>query len=152
MAAHAHQDYPFEKLVERFAGPRDASLTPLFQVVFSMQEAPVRHVRIGALDVAFEDTPETETEYDLTMNLHRDGAGYGGVLLTRDGVLERGEADEVVEQFHAALDLLLTLPDDAPLGDAGVLSARSRHGRRRPGPSTRLRGRRPTSCRCCRAR
>ena len=54
-----------------------------------MQEAPVRHVRIGALDVAFEDTPETETEYDLTMNLHRDGAGYGGVLLTRDGVLER---------------------------------------------------------------
>ncbi|OXI15956.1 hybrid non-ribosomal peptide synthetase/type I polyketide synthase [Burkholderia sp. AU15512] len=126
MAAHAHQDYPFEKLVERFAGPRDASLTPLFQVVFSMQEAPVRHVRIGALDVAFEDTPETETEYDLTMNLHRDGAGYGGVLLTRDGVLERGEADEVVEQFHAALDLLLTLPDDAPLGDAGVLSAAQR--------------------------
>ncbi|RQT16294.1 non-ribosomal peptide synthetase/type I polyketide synthase [Burkholderia contaminans] len=126
MAAHAHQDYPFEKLVERYAGPRDASLTPLFQVVFSMQEAPVRHVRIGALDVAFEDTPETETEYDLTMNLHRDGAGYGGVLLTRDGALERGEADEVVEQFHAALDLLLTLPDDAPLGDAGVLSAAQR--------------------------
>ncbi|HHL4080948.1 amino acid adenylation domain-containing protein [Burkholderia sola] len=126
MAAHAHQDYPFEKLVERFAGPRDTSLTPLFQVVFSMQEAPVRHVRIGGLDVAFEDTPETETEYDLTMNLHRDGAGYGGVLLTRDGALERGEADEVIEQFQAALDLLLTLPDDAPLGDAGVLSAAQR--------------------------
>ncbi|WP_175001109.1 non-ribosomal peptide synthetase, partial [Burkholderia lata] len=126
LAAHAHQDYPFEKLVERFAGPRDTSLTPLFQVVFSMQEAPVRNVRIGALDVAFEDTPETETEYDLTMNLHRDGAGYGGVLLTRDGALERGEADEVVEQFQAALDLLLTLPDDAPLGDAGVLSAAQR--------------------------
>ncbi|WP_175671503.1 non-ribosomal peptide synthetase/type I polyketide synthase [Burkholderia ambifaria] len=126
MAAHTHQDYPFEKLVERFAGPRDTSLTPLFQVVFSMQEAPVRNVRIGALDVAFEDTPETETEYDLTMNLHRDGAGYGGVLLTRDGALERGEADEVVEQFQAALDLLLTLPDDAPLGDAGVLSAAQR--------------------------
>lgn len=126
MAAHAHQDYPFEKLVERFAGARDTSLTPLFQVVFSMQEAPVRHVRIGGLDVEFEEVTETETEYDLTMNLYRDGEGYGGVLLTRDGVLERGEAGEVIEQFRAALDLLLTLPDDAPLGDAAVLSAAQR--------------------------
>ncbi|UVS84492.1 amino acid adenylation domain-containing protein [Burkholderia glumae] len=122
MNAQAHQDYPFEKLVERHAGARDASLTPLFQVVFSMQEPPTRAIRIGELEVAHESTPETHTEYDLTMNLHRDGDAYAGMLLAREGVFAAGALDDLRERFEEALDALLGGTHDTPLARHDVLS------------------------------
>ncbi|MDE1715951.1 amino acid adenylation domain-containing protein [Chromobacterium amazonense] len=122
LEAQTHQDYPFEKLVEEHAGPRNASLTPLFQAVFSMQEEPTESMKLGELEVLFDEVKETETEYDLTINMFHRGSTYGGMLQHRAGLFEAERVEQMRQQFLRALDLLLSLPDDTPIEQLTLLS------------------------------
>ena len=60
LEAFAHQDLPFEKLVEVLRPPRDVANTPLFQVAFGVQNAPEPHftgdrLRITGMNLPAED-------------------------------------------------------------------------------------------------
>lgn len=126
LAAQSNQDYPFEKLVEQHAGPRNASLTPLFQVVFSMQEEPTHDFALGDVEISFQEVREVEAEYELTLNLFRRGAAFSGVLQYRAGLFEDDTTEQMMEQFRYAV-MLMTAQTEMPLHDVCLLPEARRH-------------------------
>jgi amino acid adenylation domain-containing protein len=80
LAAYAHQDLPFEKLVEEVQPERNLSYTPLFQIAFAYQNTPHHELKIpGVLVTPVEKSVET-TKFDLHLSVNSAGEGIEATL------------------------------------------------------------------------
>ncbi|MFF6918408.1 amino acid adenylation domain-containing protein [Streptomyces sp. NPDC012466] len=127
LGAYAHQDVPFDRVVERLQPERSAARHPLFQVVLSYQDFEAR-AELSGLHVRREPVDFGVAKFDLTFNLveHRTDAGrFAGI----DGDLEydvalydRTTAESVVRRLLTLLDAAVAAPD-APVGGHDLLDA-----------------------------
>src|SRR6185295_555341 len=78
LSAFAHQDMPFEKLVEEIAPQRDASRTPLFDVLFALQNVEVPSVELPELRMAPLQGQGGAAKFDLSLVLGAGERGIGG--------------------------------------------------------------------------
>src|SRR4029079_8817622 len=80
LGAFAHQDVPFERLVEELAPQRDPARSPLFQVLLVLQNVGGGELR--AADLAFQplDLAGTTAKFDLSLSLTESRDGLLGVL------------------------------------------------------------------------
>src|SRR5205085_7626370 len=65
--AYAHQDLPFEKLVEQLQPKRDLSRTPIFQVMFVLQNAPMSSFDLPALRLNLFQADAHTSKFDLIL-------------------------------------------------------------------------------------
>jgi amino acid adenylation domain-containing protein len=75
LAAFAHQEVPFEKLVEELAPERDLGHAPLFQVMLVQQNAPAEPLRLAGLTLIPGDVEGSMSKYDLTLNFQETPDG-----------------------------------------------------------------------------
>jgi amino acid adenylation domain-containing protein len=77
LAAHAHQELPFERLVEELAPPRSLDRSPLFQVMFALQNAPREALALPGLALAAYEPPGGggTAKFDLTLTLFEGDDG-----------------------------------------------------------------------------
>jgi aspartate racemase len=73
--AYAHQDLPFEKLVEELQPERDLSQNPLFQVMFALQNAPRSGLELGELKLSSFSFENKTTRFDLEVHIWELGNG-----------------------------------------------------------------------------
>jgi amino acid adenylation domain-containing protein/non-ribosomal peptide synthase protein (TIGR01720 family) len=79
LGAFAHQDLPFERLVEELEPERNLSRSPLFQVMFILQNTPVVELEMSELSVSSYGLSSGSVQYDLTLSLAESGEGLTGV-------------------------------------------------------------------------
>src|SRR5207244_1789402 len=78
--AYAHQDLPFEVLVRELQPERDLSRTPLFQVMFVLQNTPRQILKMPGLSVSYLGFPTETAKFDLTLSMVETAEGLEGML------------------------------------------------------------------------
>jgi amino acid adenylation domain-containing protein len=80
LGAYAHQDLPFEYLVEQFQPERNLSHSPLVQVIFSFEAAPPRMTEVPGLAVTILDKENRAAKFDLSLYASDRGSEVVGTL------------------------------------------------------------------------
>jgi amino acid adenylation domain-containing protein len=80
LGAYAHQDLPFERLVEELHPSRDLSRTPLFQVMFALQNAPAEPLDLPGLECRVLEVDAGTARVDLMLSMVEDGGSLRGTL------------------------------------------------------------------------
>ncbi|HZO71114.1 MAG TPA: amino acid adenylation domain-containing protein [Ktedonobacteraceae bacterium] len=80
ISAYAHQDLPFEKLVEELNPQRNLSANPLFQVMFSLQPAPNDALHLAGIEWRVLPVQHSTSLFDLSMNLYEMQEKLVGVV------------------------------------------------------------------------
>jgi amino acid adenylation domain-containing protein len=126
IAAHAHQDLPFEKLVEELHQERDLSHNPLFKVMFVFQNVldPVLKFR------GVKSTPvgiNTGTsKFDLTLSLGEREQTLVGFFEYSTDLFERSSIERMIGHFQTLLEGIIADPDQ-PISTLPLLTGAERH-------------------------
>ncbi|MCA2211608.1 MupA/Atu3671 family FMN-dependent luciferase-like monooxygenase [Jidongwangia harbinensis] len=120
-AALAHQDVPFEWLVEQLRPERDLARNPLFDVLFSYRTDEVTAWRLPGCEVTAEPGETGAARFDLTLSLVDGAHGCGGRLEYRTDLFDAGTAGDLGRRFSTVLGAALDAPG-APVGDLPVLA------------------------------
>ncbi len=122
LGAYAHQDAPFERLVQEIAPARDTSRSPLFQVVFALQSAPAGAAQRAGTRRRGVRADGGTAKFDLTLTLAEGSGGLSGAMEFATDLFDGA----TVERMLASLRVLLEgLADRAssPLWELPVLPA-----------------------------
>jgi hypothetical protein len=108
---YAHQDLPFEQLVEELLPRRDLSRAPLFTVAFALQNAPLPELRLPDLTLQPIEVTSGTAKYDLTLNLMETPAGIRGFLEYNTDLFEAATIARTLEHFKNLLEGIAADPD-----------------------------------------
>ncbi|MFF3739348.1 amino acid adenylation domain-containing protein [Streptomyces sp. NPDC002566] len=133
LAAYAHQDLPFETLVDALAPSRSLSRQPLFQTMLVLQNNAAADLALPGLDVETVPVRSGAAKLDLAFELterHGPGGapdGIDAVLEYSSDLFDEATARSMADRF-ARLIGVLTGDPDLPLGrvDALLPSERAR--------------------------
>ncbi|HEV7518703.1 MAG TPA: condensation domain-containing protein, partial [Thermoanaerobaculia bacterium] len=126
MGAYAHQDLPFERLVEELQPERHLSHAPLFQAAFAYQNVPLPAWRIAELAFSLLELDSGAAMFDLMLDLQETPAGLKGWFQYSTDLFDGA----TVARFAAGLEALLTGIVAAPgsrLSALPLLSPAERH-------------------------
>ncbi|HZF89571.1 amino acid adenylation domain-containing protein, partial [Streptomyces sp.] len=131
LAAYAHQDVPFERLVEVLNPERSLARQPLFQVMLALQNTPGAQLRMPGLEIAAAEVPVEVARFDLTVHVQeaRDAegepAGLAGAVEYRTDLFDAATAEAIARRFVRLLDAAVADPR-RPLGDLDLLDDQER--------------------------
>ena len=111
LAAYAHQDLPFEQLVEDLLPRRDRSRAPLFTVAFALQNAPSPELKLPGLTLQAMEIASGTAKYDLTMNIMSTSADIRGGLEYNTDLFDATTIMRMLEHFQNLLEGIASDPD-----------------------------------------
>jgi amino acid adenylation domain-containing protein len=110
LGAFAHQDVPFEKLVEELQPQRDLNRTPLFQVMFSLQNAPMPALRLSDVTMTLLQDDSTTAQFDLTLDITERDEGLNCLLEYSTEIFELSTAQRILKHFVKLLESIVANP------------------------------------------
>jgi amino acid adenylation domain-containing protein/non-ribosomal peptide synthase protein (TIGR01720 family) len=126
LGAYAHQDLPFEKLVEALQPERDPSRPPLVQVMFVLQHAPVSELRLGStrLQSSFNEEGGT-AKFDITLEVSENGSELSASIEYNTDIFEPQTIASMIAHYQT---LLTSVAEGAsgPIHQLSMLTGKER--------------------------
>ncbi|MEG4504363.1 amino acid adenylation domain-containing protein [Microcoleus sp. F6_B4] len=122
MAAYAHQDLPFEKLVEELHPDRELSRNPLFQHSFSLQNTPVAALELPGIAGEAIDFDAGTAKLDLECHLWEDAGSIQGQFVYSTDLFDRPTIARIAGHFQTLLEAIVANPKQR-LSDLALLTA-----------------------------
>ena len=117
--AQAHQDVPFEKIVEHLQLERSLSHTPLFQVVFALHNAPAQVIDLPGLKLASLDVQRRTAKFDLMFELFEHNSNISGSLEYSTDLFDDTTITRLLGHYQRLLAAIVADPEqkilDLPL-------------------------------------
>ncbi|GAB1541024.1 hypothetical protein NUACC21_36930 [Scytonema sp. NUACC21] len=108
--AYAHQDLPFEQLVEQLQPERSLSYTPLFQVMFVLLVAPTSQLQLPGLTLSPFPIESFTAKFDLTLSLENANTGLIGYLEYNTDLFDAATIARMVEHYQTLLSAVVANP------------------------------------------
>jgi len=122
LEAYAHQDLPFERVVEELQPERTLSRNPLFQVAFALQNVAMEPVDAPGLRLRLEEVDSGTSKFDMFLEMLEEGAGLRGNLEYATDLWEPETVARMVALFLRLLEALAGDPART-VGRAALLEA-----------------------------
>ncbi|WP_087978403.1 non-ribosomal peptide synthetase [Bacillus safensis] len=113
MQAFEHQQYPFERLLEKLNVPRDFSRHPLFDTVFTLAPDHGAAQHIGDMLVEVEETNFHIAKFDLTLQAMESDQGLSFVLDFSTALFKRSTAEQMMKHYVYLLEQMVQAPQEA---------------------------------------
>jgi amino acid adenylation domain-containing protein len=110
LGAYAHQDLPFEKLVEELQPARDLSHSPLFQVMFILQNVPRAALELAGLTLTPVEVDSGTAKFELTLSMAESADGLRGVWEYNTDLFEAATICRLAGHFQTLLEGIVTDP------------------------------------------
>ncbi len=125
--AYAHQDLPFDQLVEVLQPERDPSRQPLFQVMFNLQnEPPLQRLTLPGLTATWLAVDSDAAQFDLSLDLIEESQGLSGAFEYNTDLFDPPTIARLAGHFQTLLAGIVANPDQC-LSDLPLLTEAEQH-------------------------
>ncbi|MFN2529809.1 MAG: amino acid adenylation domain-containing protein [Pyrinomonadaceae bacterium] len=111
LEAYAHQDLPFEKLVEELNPERNVNHTPIFQVMFGMQNSPSETMTVAGLTIKHMPVATDTAKFDLTLFVAETTSGLNCRFEYNTDLFEESTIARMLSHFETLLEGIVRDPD-----------------------------------------
>ncbi|MGZ4113199.1 MAG: non-ribosomal peptide synthetase, partial [Tumebacillaceae bacterium] len=126
LGAYAHQDVPFEKLVEELQPVRDMSRSPLFQVMFDWQDDPLTALQLPGLTLAPIELASETAKFDITLSMRKQGGGLVGAFEYNTDLFDATTIARMCQHFQNLLTAVVVEPEKC-VSELPLLTDAERH-------------------------
>ena len=124
--AYAHQDLPFEKLVEEMAPERNPGHAPLTQVMFAYQNFPDSPIEMSGCSVQPLDLDTGSAKFDLTLQVSKNSYGMRCVLAYGTDLFDSETIARMLGHFRTLLEAVVADPNRR-ISELPILDEAERH-------------------------
>jgi amino acid adenylation domain-containing protein len=125
LEAYQHQDVPFERLVEVLSPERSLNKTPIFQVVFALQNAPMGSQQLSGLEVERIAGDELLVRFDLELHVFEFENEIGFYWLYNKGLFDHARMEQMARHYMKLLDEIV-VASSVPVYALDMLTAEER--------------------------
>ncbi len=110
LGAYAHQDLPFDRLVDELEAERDPSRNPLFQAVFVLQNNPSEELKLPGITLRPFLFDSSSVQFDLILTLIESREGIAGIISYNTDLFDNSTISEMASRYQTLLQAIVEDP------------------------------------------
>src|SRR5579875_172087 len=121
LEAYAHQDVPFEKVVEALQPARDLSRSPLFQVMFVFHNVPQSELQLGTARLEMMNIESSSTKFDLTLYMSEVAGRLEAAIQYSTDLFDRASIGRMAEHYQIVVKAAAADPEE-PIASIALIT------------------------------